>query len=171
MIRAALFALACLAAAAPAAAQTPPTEIEQAASASRALAMLWRPVTTLTAAEITRACNGAAEEIEAVEAAMPPVLTQESLANVRALWGLLVIPTDDPAVSYFFPDTSLGWMTSGLAVVGVIDETEGFIGVRDAAGRDIAVQIGMAGGWSVMRVRNPENQLLTFVACAPTWGL
>jgi len=29
----------------------------------------------------------------------------------------------------------------------------------------------MAGGRGVMRVRNPENQLLTFVACAPTWGL
>ncbi len=170
MLRAALLALACFAAA-PAAAQTPPSEIEQAATASRALAMLWRPVTTLTPDQITRACNGAAEEIEAVEAAMPPVLTPESLANVRALWGLLVIPTDDPAISYFFPDTSLTWMTSGLGAIGVINETEGFIGVRDAGGRDIAIQIGLAGGRGVMRLRNPENQLLTFVACAPTWGL
>ena len=170
MIRAALFTLACLVAA-PAAAQTLPSEVERAASASRALAMLWRPVTTLTPEQITRACSGAAEEIEAVEAAMPAVLTPESLANVRALWGLMVVPTDDPAVSYFFPDMSLAWMASGLGAIGVIDETEGFIGVRDAAGRDIAVQIGLAGGRGVMRLRNPENQLLTFVACAPTWGL
>ncbi len=170
MLRAALLALACLAAV-PAAAQTPPSEIERAASASRALSMLWRPVTTLTPEQITRACSGSAEEIEAIEAAMPAVLTPESLANVRALWGLMVVPTDDPAVSYFFPDMSLGWMASGLGAIGVIDEAEGFIGVRDAAGRDIAVQIGLAGGRGVMRLRNPENQLLTFVACAPTWGL
>mgnify|MGYP002777170958 CR=1 FL=1 len=41
----------------------------------------------------------------------------------------------------------------------------------DAAGREVAVQIGTAGGRGVMRLRDPEGQLLTFVACAPTWGL
>lgn len=170
MLRALIFALACLAAA-PAAAQTTPAESQaQAARASRALAMLWRPVTALNTEQITRACSGAAEEIEAVESAMPPVLTQESLANVRALWGLLVIPTDDPAVSYIFPDMSLPWLTPGLGAIGVVSEAEGFIGIRDAAGRDVAVQIGTAGGRGVMRLRNPEGQLLTFVACAPTWG-
>ena len=171
MLRALLLALACLAAA-PAAAQTTAAEAQaQAARASRALSMLWRPVTSLTNEQITRACTGAEEEIEAVEAAMPPVLTTESLANVRALWGLLVIPTGDPAIAYFFPDMSLPWLTPGLGAIGVVNEAEGFIGVQDAAGREVAVQIGTAGGRGVMRLRDPEGQLLTFVACAPTWGL
>lgn len=170
MLRALIIALACLAAA-PAAAQTTSAEAQaQAARASRALSMLWRPVTSLTNEQITRACSGAEEEIEAVEAAMPPVLTPDSLANVRALWGLLIIPTDDPAVSYLFPDMGLAWLTPGLGAVGVVSEAEGFIGLQDAAGHEVAVQIGTAGGRGVMRLRNPEGQLLTFVACAPTWG-
>jgi hypothetical protein len=73
-------------------------------------------------------------------------------------------------VSYIFPDMSLPWLTPGLGAIGVVSEAEGFIGIRDAAGRDVAVQIGTAGGRGVMRLRNPEGQLLTFVACAPTWG-
>jgi len=167
MIRALILLLACFAAA-PAAAQTP---AEEAARASRVLAALWRQVPSLTTENITRTCGGAAEEIEAVEAALPPVLTPESLANVRALRGLLIIPSEDPAISYFFPDMSMSWFASGLGAIGVISEAEGFIGVRDAQGRDIPFQLGSAGGRQILRVRTPDNQLLNFVACAPTWGL
>jgi len=169
MIRAALAALTCLAAAS-ASAQTPlaPTATPEIQRASEALAMLWRPITALTNAQIEAACGGAVEEIEAVESALPPVLTPESLARVRALWGLLIIPTEEPGVFYFFPDMSMPWFTSGLGDIGVLSEAEGFIGVRDAEAHEFAFQIGRAGGRGILRLRDPENRILTFVACAPT---
>jgi hypothetical protein len=117
---------------------------------------------------VEQACAGAIEEIEAVEAALPPVLTQQSLAGVHALRGLLVVPTDDPQVAYFFPDRSMSWFASGMGAIAVINETEGFIGVRDAAGRDIAVQLGRGGQHALLRIRNPQGQVLNFVGCAPT---
>ena len=164
-----LFALVltCLIAA-PAAAQTPAPATPEATRASAALSALWRPITALHADKIAQACGGAAEEVGAVEAALPPVLTPESVARVRALRGLLVIPTDDAAVSYFFPDSGMPWFASGLGTIGVIDEAGGFIGVRDAEGHEFALQLGVAGGHAVLRLRNPENQILNFVACAPT---
>jgi hypothetical protein len=118
---------------------------------------------------VEAACAGALEEIQAVEAALPPVLTQQSLARVRALRGLLIVPTDDPQVAYFFPDASMTWFTSGMGAIAVIDEAEGFIGVRDAGGRDIAFQLGRGGEYALLRVRTPEGQILNFVGCAPTW--
>lgn len=168
MIRAAFIALACLVAA-PALAQTPSAASSpETARATTALSALWRPITSLTNAQITAACGGAAEEVEAVEAALPPVLTPESLARVRTLHGLLIIPTDEPGVSYFFPDMSMPWFTAGLGDIGVIDEAEGFIGVRDAEGHEFALQLGRAGERGILRFRDPENRILNFVACAPT---
>ena len=103
------------------------------------------------------------------EAALPPVVTQSSLARVRALRGLLIVPTDDPQVAYFFPDRSMAWFTSGMGAIAVINEAEGFIGVRDAAGRDIALQLGQGGEHALLRIRSPDGQVLNFVGCAPTW--
>lgn len=168
MIRTALLALVC-ATTLPAAAQTS-TADPQTVRAARVLSALWRPVEALQADLIELTCRGAVEEIEAIEAALPPVLTPQSVANVRALRGLLVIPSEDPGLPYFFPDTSLDWFTSGLGAVGVIDEAEGFLGVRDAGGRDIAIQLGRAGGRGVMRLRTPDDRILILVACAPTTG-
>lgn len=165
MIRVLAFA-AALAFAAPAAAQTDPTA--NVARASQALSMLWRPIAALETTALTAACAGAAEEIDAVEAALPPVLTVESLARVRALHGLLIIPTEDPAISYFFPDGTLGWFTSGPGAVAVLNETEGFIGIRDASGRQMAFQLGRAGGRPILRIRDPHDAILNFVGCAPT---
>jgi hypothetical protein len=155
----ALFLLAPL----PAAAQTATSDV---ARATHALSAMWRPMAG--AASVDAACAGAIEEIEAVEAALPPVLTQQSLARVRALRGLLVVPTDDPQVAYFFPDASMPWFTSGLGAVAVLDEAEGFVGVRDAGGRDIALQLGRGGEHALLRIRNPDGQVLNFVGCAPT---
>ena len=162
MLRPVLFVLACLMAA-PAAAQTQAPDV---AAATRALSAMWRPLTG--AASVEQACAGALEEIEAVEAALPPVVTQQSLARVRALRGLLIVPTDDPQVAYFFPDASMAWFTSGMGAIAVINEAEGFIGVRDAGGRDIALQLGRGGEHALLRIRNPEGQVLNFVGCAPT---
>jgi hypothetical protein len=166
MLRLLLFTVVCFALA-PAMAQTAPAAPE-ATRAVRALSALWRPVAATDGASIEAACAGALEEIEAVEAALPPVLTPESLARVRTLHGLLVVPTDDPQVAYFFPDVSMPWFTSGLGAVGVISETDGFVGVRDAAGADFALQLGRAGRQAMLRLRAPDGQILNFVGCAPT---
>jgi hypothetical protein len=170
MIRATFLALT-LSMTLPASAQTPAPATPETVRAARALSAMWRPVEALTSAQIEAACRGAFEEIEAVEAALPPVLTSESVAAVRTLRGLLILPSDDPGLPYFFPDDTLPWFASGLGAVGVIDEAQGFLGVRDAAGRDIALQLGRAAGRGVMLLRDPEGAVLNFVACAPTIGL
>lgn len=139
------------------------------ARASRAVSYLWRPVPALHADAVNAACGGAEQEIEAVEAALPPVLTPESLARVRTLHGLLIIPTDEPANPYFFPDRSLTWFASGLGAVQVINEAEGFIGVQDASGQQLAFQLGAAGGKPILRIRDPQGTILNFVGCAPTF--
>ena len=90
-----LLALAVLLLPLPAAAQS--ATAPDVARAARALSAMWRPMTGATSVE--QACSGAIEEIEAVEAALPPVVTQSSLARVRALRGLLIVPTDDPQVA------------------------------------------------------------------------
>jgi hypothetical protein len=163
-MRALIFALACLIVP-PAAAQTAP----DVARASRALAANWRPVPgPLTEASMRDACAGAVEEIAAVEAALPPVLTPQSMARVRALHGLLIIPTgDDPAWAFFIPPQELSWFTSGMGAIAVLDEAQGLIGVRDAGGRDIALQLGRAGQRAVLRIRPPQGAPITFVGCAP----
>ena len=161
-----LLAILCALLPLSAAAQTTPSAPD-VAQATRALSAMWRPLAG--AASVEAACAGAIEEIEAVEAALPPVVTQESLARVRALRGLLIVPTDDPQAAYFFPDRSMPWFTSGMGAIAVIDETEGFIGVRDAGGSEIAIQLGRGGEHALLRIRNPEGQVLNFVGCAPTW--
>ena len=164
-MRALLFALA-VALAAPAAAQ----QNGDVATASQRLAAIWRPVNgALTEASMRDACAGAVEELAAVEASMPPVLTPESMARVRSLHGLLIIPSsDDPAWMFFIPPRDLDWFTSGMGAIAPIDDPQsGLIGVRDAGGRDIALQLGRAGQRGVLRVRAPEGSLLTFVGCAP----
>jgi hypothetical protein len=163
MLRALLAMFVCLLPL-PAAAQTNGPDV---AAAARALSAMWRPMAGATSVEA--ACAGALEEIDAVEAALPPVLTQQSLARVRTLRGLLIVPTDDPQIAYFFPDPSMSWFTSGMGAIAVINEAEGFIGVRDAGGRDLAFQLGRGGEHALLRIRNPDGQVLNFVGCAPTW--
>lgn len=164
MIRAALFALACIAAT-PALAQ----DAAQTERASTALAAIWRPAPeTLTQASMRSACAGALEEMAAVESAMPAVLTPTSLERVRSIRGLLIVPSgDDPAWAFFFPPSNLTWFTSGIGAIAVLDEGQGLIGVRDAAGRDIPFQLGHAGQVPILRIRQPEGGLLSFVGCAP----
>jgi hypothetical protein len=158
-----LFAFALLALPLPAAAQTAAPDVGRA---TRALSAMWRPMAG--AQSVEQACAGALEEMDAVESALPPVLTQQSLSRVRALRGLLIIPTDDPEVAYFFPDASMPWFNSGMGAIAVLDEAEGFIGVRDAGGRDIALQLGQGGHHALLRVRDPEGHIVNFVGCAPT---
>lgn len=164
MLRVLLIALLCLAPLPASGQADAPDQVR----AMRALSAMWRPLAG--AQTLEAACAGALEEIEAVEAALPPVVSAESLARVRTLRGILVVPTDDPQVAYFFPDASMPWFTSGMGAVAVVDEAEGFLGLRDAGGRDIALQLGRGGEHAMLRIRNPEGQVLNFVGCAPTWG-
>ena len=153
MLRPLLFALACL--------LPLPAAAQDVGAATRALSAMWRPIAG--AATLEAACAGAIQEMDALEAALPPVLTPESLERVRALRGILVVPTEAP-------DLVLPLFASGIGVVAVVDEAEGFLGVRDAGGNDIALQLGTGDGHPLLRVRTPQGQVLNFVGCASTAG-
>ncbi|MGD9980875.1 MAG: hypothetical protein AB7H66_12555 [Hyphomonadaceae bacterium] len=169
MIRAAAFAaLLCLSSAISAAAQTP-TATPELTRASHAIGALWRPIQGPISAETIRAaCTGASEELAALDAAMPSELTPESAARVRGLRGLHVIPiADRPGAAYFFPPLGMTWFTPGLGGFSVIDESEGFIGIRDAGGQELAFQLGRAGGRPMLRIRKPDDDILTLAGCQP----
>lgn len=163
----ALALLLAIGAACPALAQSQPSE---AARAARALAAIWRPIAAAdlgTPSAVEAACTGALEEMDAVEAALPTVIDPASLAQVKALRGLLIVPAgEDPAVAYFFPTRDLAWFTSGLGAIAVLSPDDGLIGVRDAGGHDIAFQLGHMGGMPMLRIRGPDGAILNFVGCA-----
>ncbi len=166
-----LIALFCLAAW-PAAAQTQ-VATPELTRASVAIGALWRPVEgALTVESMTAACAGAAQELQALDAAMPSELTDESAARVRGLRGLHIAPiAGTPGAAYFFPSLSMTWFTSGLGAFSVINEAEGFIGVRDAGGHEFAFQIGRAGNRPVLRIRKPDGGLVTLAGCQPIAAL
>ncbi len=164
-----IFALACLVA--PVAHAQSTVATPEATRAVRALSQIWRPLTeTASQASIQAACRGAEAEMEAVDAALPPVLTPESLARVHALRSLLVVPNSaTEATAFFFPSRDLTWLASGVGVIRVINEGEGFLAIQDAEGHDIALQLGSAGGHPMLRIRPPgTTSFLTFVGCATT---
>lgn len=171
MKRAALFVLLCLAATA-AAAQTPPPTPELT-RATTALGAMWRPIDgSITGARIQAACAGAEQEMQALDAAMPAELTDESATRVRGLRGLHIIPiAHTPGAAYFFPPLSMTWFNSGLGGFSVINEAEGFIGVRDAGGQEFAFQRGVAGSHPMLRIRRPSGEIVTLVGCVPIAAL
>jgi hypothetical protein len=158
-----LFALCLLLAPAPALAQE-----EALAEATTALSANWRPVTALTNAAFQSACTGADEEIAAVDAGLPETLSAETLASVRSQQGVLIAPADgEPGEVFLFAPPSMQWLTSGLARVSVIDASEGFLAIEDAAGTSIALQRGSAGNRPILRIRGPGNEVVNLVGCAP----
>lgn len=163
----ALIALLCLAAS-PAAAQTPATTPELT-RATQAIGAMWRPIEVqLSGESIRAACAGAEQEMLALDAAMPAELTDESASRVRGLRGLHVIPiASTPGAAYFFPPLSMTWFNSGLGGFSVINEAEGFIGVRDAAGQELAFQVGRAGNNPMLRIRRPTGEIVTLAGCQP----
>lgn len=170
-MRYALIALFCLAAS-PAGAQTQQATPELT-RAALAIGAMWRPVEgALSNASITAACAGSAQEMEALDAAIPDELTDESARRVRGLRGLHIVPiTSTPGAAYFFAPLGMDWFTSGLGGFSVIDEAEGFIGVRDAGDHEFAFQIGRAGGRPMLRIRRPDGQLATLAGCQPIAAL
>jgi hypothetical protein len=166
-MRRALIALICLAAL-PAAAQTPAVTPELTRAAN-AIGAIWRPVEgALNAESVRLACAGAEQEMQALDAAMPAELDETSAARVRGLRGLHIIPiAHTPGAAYFFPPLSMTWFNPGLGGFSVIDESEGFIGVRDAGGQEFAFQIGRAGTLPVLRIRRSADDIITLAGCQP----
>lgn len=141
------------------------------ARATEALAANWRPIGAqdLSSNEALRsACAGAVEEIAAVEAMLPAQIDAAGLARVRALRGLVVVASGEPGGAFFFAPQALAWLTSGMGAITVLDEAQGRLSLRDAAGAVIGLQIGRVGGRPVLRVQPPQGVLLTLVGCAPT---
>ncbi len=166
-MRRTLIALFCLAAW-PAAAQTPATTPELT-RASQAIGAIWRPIEGAVSADSIRtACAGAEQEMQALDAAMPAELNEETAARVRGLRGLHVIPVaTSPGAAYFFPPLGMTWFNSGLGAYSVINEAEGFIGVRDAGGEELAFQVGRAGNRPMLRIRRPSGEIVSLAGCQP----
>jgi hypothetical protein len=166
-MRVALFALLCLVGW-PAAAQTPAATPELT-RATHAIGAMWRPIDGALSSESLRtACTGAEQEMQALDAAMPAELTDESAARVRGLRGLHIVPIGDtPGAAYFFPPLSMNWFSSGLGGFSVINEAEGFIGVRDAQDHEFAFQLGRAGTHPMLRIRRPTGEIVTLAGCQP----
>lgn len=166
-MRRTLIALVCLAAF-PAAAQTP-VATPELSRATESIGAMWRPIEgPLTGESIRAACVGADQEMRALDAAMPAELTDESAARVRGLRGLHIVPiAGAPGAAYFFPPLNMTWFNSGLGGFSVIDEAEGFIGVRDASGQELAFQVGRAGNTPMLRIRRPTGEIVTLAGCQP----
>lgn len=166
-MRYALIALFCFAAW-PAAAQTPAATPEMT-RATNALGAMWRPIEgPLTGESIQNACAGSEQEMRALDAAMPAELDDESAARVRGLRGLHIIPiAGTPGAAYFFPPLNMTWFNSGLGGFSVINEAEGFIGVRDAGDQEFAFQIGRAGTHPMLRIRRTSGEIVTLAGCQP----
>ncbi|MCX7358689.1 MAG: hypothetical protein NT015_11210 [Alphaproteobacteria bacterium] len=166
-MRRVLIALVCLFAL-PAAAQTPAASPELT-RATNALGAIWRPIDgPITTETLRAACAGAEQEMQALDAAMPPELNEESAARVRGLRGLHIIPiAQTPGAAYFFPPLNMPWFHSGLGGFSVIDEANGLIGVRDSGDQDLGFQIGRAGTHPMLRVRRPTGEIVTFAGCQP----
>ncbi|MGQ0531205.1 MAG: hypothetical protein ACT4OF_00765 [Caulobacteraceae bacterium] len=166
-MRIALIALLCLTAT-PASAQTA-TPTPETTRATQAIGAMWRPIDgPLSAESIRVACVGAEQEMRALDAAIPAELTAETAARVRGLRGLHIVPiANAPGAAYFFPPLGMTWFTPGLGGFSVINEAEGFIGVRDAGGQELAFQIGRAGNRPILRIRKPDGDLLSLAGCQP----
>ena len=137
--------------------------------AANALGAIWRPIARpFTGEGVRAACAGAAEEMSALDAAMPNELTAESAARVRGLRGFHIIPlARTPGAAYYFPPLGMNWFSSGLGSFSVISEADGFIGLRDATGLDVAVQVGRAGAHPILMLRPPSGEPVAFVGCQP----
>ncbi len=166
VMRTALLAAFAWALAGAASAQTP-----DLARATQALAANWRPIGAQDLGSdeaLQRACAGAVEEIAAVEAMLPAQIDAAGLARVRALRGLVVVASDQPGGAFFFAPQALGWFTSGLGSITVLDEAQGRLTLHDAGGAAIGLQVGRVIGRPVLRLQPPRGALLTLVGCAPT---
>lgn len=174
MIMRALVFATLLLSAGPALAQEQPappqTDLERA---SHMLAANWRPIVAGANAEaaLANSCEGALEEMAALDAALPEELNADGLNTIRAQRGLIIVPTtENPAAVYVFPNPNLASITSGLAAVRVVDAAAGRISLIDAAGATTQFQLGVSGGQPMMRILLEGADPVTYVGCARSVG-
>lgn len=140
------------------------------AHASHALAAIWRPVTgPSTEAGLTAACNGAAEDMRALDEAMPEPLTAAALASLHPAHGILFVPAaDDPTALFIFPSADLAWFVSGLGSLVAANEATGEVALQDAAGHAVQLVLGRAAGHAMLRLTVPGGEPLTYIGCTAT---
>jgi hypothetical protein len=139
--------------------------------AGASLSAIWRPAPEpLSAASIAAACVGAMDELNTAIAAIPASTRPDVVARVRSTTAIIISAwADRPGEAHIFAPQSLPWLTTGVARFDVLDEAGGFVGLQDAGGREVALQLGRAGRQAVLRVRPPEGgDPLNFVGCAAT---
>jgi hypothetical protein len=165
-----LIALA-LAFAAPAAAQTQ-TAQDEAARVARHLGALWRPLpanpTGAPDEVFAAACDGAIAELNQLADNLPENIQPEAVRGLRTTRGLVMVPGAEAGQMFLFPNPSLRTIAGGLGSFTVVDAAQGRIDLRDAAGALTQIQLGQAGGKSMLRILVPNGAPQTFVGCAPT---
>ncbi len=175
-MRTLLLALAlALGCALPASPQTAVTPERQLALAARQLAAIWRPLApgAMTGATLAAACQGAIEEMAALDLRLPDPMTAEALRDIRAEQGVVFVPTDEnPTFLFVFPDdTLLRGVASGLGAFTLDPSGAGRLILRDAAGHDSNLELGAAGRRALLRIRpRGSSDVQLYVACAPTLG-
>ncbi len=168
------FLFLAMAVTAPALAQPSLAGATDAASVSRLLGAIWRPLPATGSgspqAAFLAACEGAIEEMAALDLSLPEQLTPEALAPVRTPHSLVIIPTEEnPADVFVFPSPELSAIASGLGQFHLDPAGAGRVVLRDAAGAETQLQLGLAAGKTLMRVRPPgQAAAQLFVGCAPT---
>lgn len=167
-----VLALGCALAAA---AQSTLAPDRQLALAARQLAAIWRPVPqgAMTRASLAAACQGAVEEMAALDLRLPEPMTADALRDVRAELGLVFVPTDEnPTLLFVFPnDELLRGVASGLGAFTLDPSGVGRVILRDAAGHDSNLELGQAGGHALLRIRpRGANDVQLYTACASTLG-
>lgn len=166
LLFAALFALA---------APTTAHADDDLSQASEMMAANWRPFQSPTNggsadAAYSQACAGALDEMTWLDGQLPETITPAALGAIRTPRGLILVPTDeDPATFFLFAAANMPGLTSGLATIRVANARQGHVDLIDAAGTQLALQLGTAGGHALMLIfGNEDQEPLQFVACAST---
>ncbi len=138
--------------------------------AARALAAMWRPLTgPATETGLASACSGAAEDMRALDNAMPDELSAAALASLHPAHGIVFVPAaDDPSDVFVFPSADLTWFASGLGKLVAANEGTGEVSFRDAEGHAITITLGHAAGHAMLRLNVPTGDPVTYVGCAAT---
>lgn len=139
---------------------------------ARHLGALWRPLPASPAGVaddvFASACAGALEELEVLAAQFPEDLTPEAVRGLRATQGLALSPGAEPGQIFVFPSPTMRSVAGGLGRFAIFDAAQGRIDLTDAAGATLRLQLGQAGGRSVLRILREGEQPQAFVGCAPT---